>query len=152
MHLLLLPLTFFCLSLLSYSIHPPPFFPSNAPTLSIHFIFLQFSLPFLFACLAHPGVTSLFLSLGEEVAKREGPSQKVTDDTQTGRASAPDGHESFGFAKQANIPVHHVAAQTSDRRQGRLRQHSARGNHTWPCHKLFVHMQHLHDLHTVVWF
>lgn len=83
---LLSPTPFFFVSLSSsVAIYPLShfFFSKDAPTLSIHFIFLQFSPPFLLflACRSSPDVTRSSVAGGRRQKRFSRGSQEVTDVT-----------------------------------------------------------------------
>lgn len=93
-------------SLSSVAIYPPScfFFPSDAPTLSFHFIFLQFSAPFLlFLACRSSRCHQVFCRQGKEEQKRGARSG--------GHRRAPGGHESLGWQHTPTffrgVPVHH---------------------------------------------
>ncbi len=150
-------------SLASVAIYPLSHFFSLMPhTLSIHFISHQFSAPFLLflacrSCRCH----QVFCRRGKEKAKRSQVevSHEVTDDTQE-RASilykSAWQSQVVWFLKSMNIFEAYLSVtlviplrQFDGCHEG-WRRHSSNESHTWACHMLLIHTQHLQEVQFVL--
>lgn len=119
------------------------FFPSRRCPILIY----PFYLPPVFGAISSPLRLSLIL-MSPGFLSPEEPSRKVWEGSRSGGQrchghvprAAPDGSESFRFG---GIPVHHTCDPPHLRYLMAKRQHSANGTHSWVCHTLVIHTQHL---------
>lgn len=122
----------------------------DVPTVSIHFIFLQFSVPFrLFVACCSAWFHQVFWGMWKGGIQSGGHRWHIRT-----TSCASDGHESFdlhnGWAFFWGIPVRHRSA-TSDQCHECWRQRSMHEKHAWGCHMLPVHTQHLQEVQYILW-
>ena len=138
----------FSLSLSLSLLQSIPFF-LDVPTLSIHFIFPQFSVPFrlFFACCSSR-FHQVFWGRWKGGIQSGGHRWHIST-----TSCASDGHESFDLHNEWaffwGIPVRHSNATSHQCNECR-RQRSMHGNHNWGCHMLSVHTQHLHGVQYIL--